>query len=115
MLNILNLLSEAAERGVKITIIINDLMSKESRIVTELKENNLKFPHFKLYNFVDPEGRTLHAKIAIADRKSAVVGSANFSWGGMYNNYEIGLFIKGPAVWKLAKIVDSLSDLSILP
>jgi len=61
-----------------------------------------------VYDFTDPEKRQLHAKIIVADRKKAIVGSANLSWGGMYSNYEIGLLIEGEAAWKLAEIVDTL-------
>jgi phosphatidylserine/phosphatidylglycerophosphate/cardiolipin synthase-like enzyme len=39
------------------------------------------------------------------------VGSANFTWGGLYANYEVGLLVEGDIAWKLAEIVDSLANL----
>ncbi|HOW13305.1 phospholipase D-like domain-containing protein [Methanosarcina sp.] len=109
-LHILELIKEASERGVKVTIIVNDIESQEHKIVSELKAMSLSFPYVKVYDFKDPKNRPLHAKIIISDRNKAVVGSANFSWGGLYTNYEIGLLIKGPIVWELSEVVDNLTS-----
>jgi len=107
-LRIIGLLGRAAERGVRVTMIINDLKSQHPRIVTELRSLSRRFPHFRVISFTGPRGEQLHAKVIVADRKRAVVGSANLSWGGMYSNYEIGLLIEGEPAWELAKIVESL-------
>jgi phosphatidylserine/phosphatidylglycerophosphate/cardiolipin synthase-like enzyme len=40
----------------------------------------------------------LHAKVYAADRRQAIVTSGNLTHGGIWNNYELGLFIKDPAV-----------------
>lgn len=47
-------------------------------------------------------------KVIVIDIKKSVVESANFSWCGMYSNYEVGLLIGGEPVWQLAAIIDSL-------
>lgn len=60
-------------------------------------------------NFCDPAGRQLHAKVLVSDRKKALVGSANFSWGGMIANYEIGIMLEGDAAWKMAEIIDKFA------
>mgnify|MGYP001083203706 CR=1 FL=1 len=108
-LHILNLIENAAERGIRLTMVANDLQSQDARILSKLKEIGGRFPHAKIFDFTDPEKRQLHAKIIVADRRIALVGSANLSWGGMYSNYEIGLLIEGEPAWKLAEIVDTLS------
>ena len=105
-IHLLNLMERAAERGIKIDMIINHLESQDEAVRSKLSFLSSRFPHVKIFNFVDPEGRQLHAKIIVVDRKSAVIGSANFSWGGMYANYEIGLLLQGEVVWKLAGIID---------
>jgi len=111
-LHILDLIENTAERGINIVIVVNNLQFQEGKVVSRLRHISLRFPHAKIYDFIDPEKRQLHAKVVVVDRKKAVVGSANLSWGGMYSNYEIGLFIEGKAAWKLAEIIDFLSSKS---
>jgi phosphatidylserine/phosphatidylglycerophosphate/cardiolipin synthase-like enzyme len=108
--HILQLLEEAAERGVKVTIIINNLESQEKKVIAKMKSLTRKYRHFKVFDFMHIKKKQLHAKVVITDRKKAVVGSANFSWSGMYGNHEIGLLIKGENAWKLAKVIDVLSS-----
>lgn len=52
----------------------------------------------------------LHAKVVVVDRKKAVLGSANFSWGGMAAHYEIGVLLEGDEAWTLSKLVDDVAD-----
>jgi len=112
-MKILRLLDEAAERGVKIRMVINNLGSQDATIVSALKSMSKKHPHVRIFNFNDPRGRQLHAKVIVVDRKKAVVGSANLSWGGMYSNYEIGLLVDGEPAWQLAAIIDFLAYESV--
>jgi phosphatidylserine/phosphatidylglycerophosphate/cardiolipin synthase-like enzyme len=65
-------------------------------------------PNVRVFDF-NRGKKQLHAKVLVVDRKKAIVGSANFSWGGMYSNYEVGLLIEGEPAWKLAEIIDCLS------
>ena len=62
----------------------------------------------KLGTLGKANGRQLHAKVIVVDRKGAVIGSANFSWGGMVANYEVGVLIDGYEAWKMAKLIDEL-------
>lgn len=109
-MHILELLERAAGKGVRIVLLVNDVKSQNALIVSRLKSLSAKFPHVKVMNFIDPKKRQLHAKVIIADRKRAIVGSANLSWGGMYSNFEIGIFVEGEPAWQLAAIVDLLSN-----
>jgi phosphatidylserine/phosphatidylglycerophosphate/cardiolipin synthase-like enzyme len=110
-IHLLDLLEEAAEKGVRITIVVNSLNSQHAVIANKLKYLASRYPHFKLVDFKGQKNRQLHAKLVIADRRKAVVGSANFTWGGLYANYEVGLLVEGDIAWKLAEIVDSLAIL----
>jgi phosphatidylserine/phosphatidylglycerophosphate/cardiolipin synthase-like enzyme len=78
-LHILDLLEKAAERGIKIKMIINDLNSQETTIKSRFKNLSQKFSHVEIFDFRDPQGRQLHAKIIVIDRKKTIVSSANFS------------------------------------
>jgi cardiolipin synthase len=70
-----------------------------------------KYPYVNIKNFQGSDDiQQLHAKVIVVDRNKAVIGSANFSWNGMYGNYEIGLLLKGQHAWKLAKVIDVLSE-----
>jgi len=111
-IHVLNLIRKAAERGVRVTMVVNSLESQHEEIRRELGLLASRYPHMKIISFMGSGNRQLHAKIIVADRKKAVVGSANFSWGGMYANYEVGLLVEGEIAWKLADIVDSLSQVS---
>ena len=104
---ILDLAEKAAERGVRVTIVINRLEAQDESIRSRLNFLRGSSPRITVYNFSDPAGRQLHAKVVIADRRRAVIGSANLSWGGMVTNYEIGIMLEGDAVWKLAALIDS--------
>jgi len=111
-LHILELIEDAAEKGVKVDIIINDLRSQHENVIAKLNQLVNNFPHLRVYNFEGNQKEMIHAKILVTDRKKAIVGSANFSWSGMYKNYEIGVFIEGETVWDLAKVVDEITKLS---
>lgn len=111
-IRILTLVEKAAERGVSITIVVNKLEVHNLVIRTKLKSITEKFPYVKIYTFADLGGKQLHAKILVVDRKKAVVGSANYTWGGMVSNYEVGLLVEGPGVWSLAQIADIITTLS---
>jgi cardiolipin synthase len=107
-LKLVDLLENAAERGIRVTVVVNRLSDQDSLIVARLARISSRYGHFRVLNFTDRKGRQLHAKIVVVDRKKALVGSANFSWGGMFSNYEIGLCIQGRPAWKLATVVDVL-------
>ncbi len=48
----------------------------------------------------------LHAKVYVADEREAIITSANFTRGGIVNNYEYGIHISDPPV--VRRIVDDL-------
>jgi phosphatidylserine/phosphatidylglycerophosphate/cardiolipin synthase-like enzyme len=51
----------------------------------------------------------LHAKIYMADRKEAIVTSANLTKGGTEANYEGGIWVKDPVVLKeICRFVDDI-------
>ena len=104
----LRLLRETAERGIRLTIVVNHLEAQDRTVRDRLLFLAEKFAHVTVTSFTK-NGAQLHAKTVVADRKRAVVGSANFSWGGMTTNYELGVLLEGDAAWDLARLIDLLA------
>ena len=52
--------------------------------------------------------KMLHAKVIVRDRDVAVVGSANFSWGGMASHYEVGVYLDGDEAETLADMINAV-------
>jgi phosphatidylserine/phosphatidylglycerophosphate/cardiolipin synthase-like enzyme len=110
--HILDLVSAAAEREVRVTMVVNSLQSQAVAVRTRLESLGEGKPQVRILNFRGRDGSQLHAKIIVVDRKKALVGSANLSWGGFYGNYEIALFVEGELAWELAQVVDALASVS---
>ncbi|MDR2720581.1 MAG: phospholipase D-like domain-containing protein [Nitrososphaerota archaeon] len=108
-IEILNLIERAAEAGIRVTIVVNNLSNQNPLIQEKLRKIAL-IENARIVDFVHEKKRQLHAKVIIADRKVALVGSANFTWGGLYSNYEVGIKVEGEAAWKLAEMTDYFSN-----
>lgn len=107
---IVNLLTNALERGVRVILVVNGPDDQVRGVVDELTGLSHVYTHMRVTHFTDPDGSQLHAKVLVADRARAVIGSANFSWGGLVSNHEVGALLGGRAAWELAAIVDELGD-----
>ena len=104
-IHVLELLKNQAEKGVKVSLIVNDTQSVDSTVknfFSFIKER--LFGVFSIYEFYPATGRNLHAKVVVVDRNRAILGSANLSWGGFISNCELGIFIEGEIAWKLSLI-----------
>ena len=42
------------------------------------------------------------------DRKKCIIGSANFTWGGLFKNHEVATYLEGEDVWHLSSLIDTL-------
>ena len=58
--------------------------------------------------------KILHAKVIVVDEyrdtAKAIVGSANFSWGGLANHYEVGTYVEGEQAKTLGQMILSVAD-----
>lgn len=106
---VISLLEKSLRKGIKVSIVINDMENQDVEVKTKLRELSSEFSNLKVIDFHRNSGEQLHAKVVVIDRKKAVVGSANFSWSGLTRNYEVGVLLSGEAAWKLGKIVDDLT------
>ena len=109
-LPLIDTLGRAAARGVRITLVLNRLNDQNPAVINKIGEMQSMFPAFKVVNFEDRHGSVLHAKVVVSDRKKAVVGSANFTMGGMTSNYELGIFLEGDVAWKLSNVIDTFAE-----
>lgn len=108
---LLRLLDDACNRGVKITLIINRFQGQNNTIKSALKHLVERYNSMQIIDFSKNDNTQLHAKALVVDRKKGVIGSANFSWNGMFGNYEIGVSISRKHSWRVAKIIDILSNM----
>lgn len=56
------------------------------------------------------EHRRMHGKVVVADRRVALLGSANFSAGGLAGNIEFGVRVEGSIPQELHRTVDTLRE-----
>lgn len=104
-----NLLTTAAEKGIKVTVVIDSLVDQPDTVKTALEKAENKFKHFKVKEFCIKGKGSLHAKAIIIDREKAIVGSANFTRSGIASgNHEIAVLIEGRNAELLAKLADNL-------
>jgi phosphatidylserine/phosphatidylglycerophosphate/cardiolipin synthase-like enzyme len=103
-----DLLDAALSRGVQTKMVINSFEKQPRRVVKRLRDFVSKYPHFLLHGFSGGDQSDLHAKVIVADRKVALVGSSNLSWRGMVTNYELAALVRGDAAGVTAQAVDRL-------
>ncbi len=105
---VLKLIENAAKRGLRITIVINSFEHQNEKIKSKLHGLVQEFSYVKVYDFESNGEEQLHAKMIIVDRKRAIIGSANLTWGGITSNYEIGVLLEGKDVWEISYLIDDL-------
>ena len=103
-------LERAIDGGVSCTMVIDHLISQNG--VTQERLQALRARHsstFHLLDFVgEVESDHLHAKIVVADRRHALVGSANLTVHGMLLAHELAVVIDGPTAEQIAARVEML-------
>jgi phosphatidylserine/phosphatidylglycerophosphate/cardiolipin synthase-like enzyme len=110
-LSIFDLLELKLERGIRVTLVANRLSeSKERHARQQLESLAASFSEAHFYSF-QPRSRlrNLHAKVVVADRREAVIGSANLSHRGLVENYELGIRLAGPVARDVSLLVDRLA------
>lgn len=101
-----DLLVARAHEGVAVTV-VGDRKNATARSLRRDWPSGLA-----LVALEDVEGlddyKSLHAKVIVADRARALVGSANFTVSGLGRNLEFGLRVEGPAAERIAQTIDGL-------
>jgi len=106
-------LQQALERGVKVSMVLETEKESGGKVsfdrVKQIKE---RLPGVRIYTWPlekrqkDPNGNygAIHAKCAVADRKEALVSSANLTGFALALNLEIGLVVEG------GKVAETITD-----
>jgi phosphatidylserine/phosphatidylglycerophosphate/cardiolipin synthase-like enzyme len=95
LLSFFELLLLRAKQGVKIRFLINWHNDRRSVAKTNLyvmsmfKKNGVRLRHLR-------NNRCCHAKLILADKKKAIVGSHNLSVKSCHNNFEISYLVPDP-------------------
>ncbi len=92
---VLDALKAAAKRGVKVRLVLEKAMMRESAAsVPGLKEAGVRV---RVINFKKLKGGVQHSKFFIVDGAEAYVGSQNFDWRSLTQIHELGVVIKSTA------------------
>ncbi len=103
-----DLLDTSLSRGVHTKVIINSFEKQPRGVKELLRDMATRYPHFLLYDFSGGDESDLHAKVIIADRRVALIGSSNLSWRGMVTNYELAVLVEGNAALVASEALDRL-------
>lgn len=104
------LLERTAARGVSISIVVNRFESQPDGVRGFLCGLKKKYPHVSLFSY-DGRGE-LHMKVVVADRKRALVGSANLTWRGLTENIELCVLIEGKPARTVAEVLEAVINSS---
>lgn len=107
---LLDWMEGALGRGIKIRLIINRRQGQPPGVINRLSALARNYSHLRLYDFTADGEADLHAKVVVADRCVALVGSSNLSRRGLLNNHEIAVLIRGGAANTVAGVVEKLFD-----
>ncbi|MCX5786411.1 MAG: phospholipase D-like domain-containing protein [Elusimicrobia bacterium] len=104
MEQVLSAIKSAAGRGVKVRVMVDSVMMKESGApLADLgTAANIET---RVINYKKLGGGIQHSKFFVADSKSVYVGSQNFDWRSLKHIHEIGLKIESPRAAKTFETV----------
>jgi cardiolipin synthase len=107
--SLLDGLERAAERGRTVVVVVNRFarqpMGVRMRLVNLMRER----PWCRVLDFSSPDPEEdLHAKLVVADRTRALVGSANLSRHGLVINHELAVVLEGAAAAEVGRRIDLL-------
>ncbi|MGM0380978.1 MAG: phospholipase D-like domain-containing protein [bacterium] len=107
--DLLGNLEEAAARGVEITVLLNQAENPADRnrkAIKRLEKVGVQIKEAERYG-----AGKLHAKMIVADRQRALVGSTNWSAMSIRNNHETNLYVDQPKIADFyARWIEKLYD-----
>lgn len=93
-------LLRAADRGIKVRILVDGKMGMLTGYLREIGEllqnhNNIEFYYYNMINLFDPAGLlvVMHDKVMLADDSIAIVGGVNMGRGAFTANYDMEVMI----------------------
>jgi len=117
--DIVDLMADAVERGVKVTMVLDDGdkgYGKNNRdTLIALWPESIPPPKLLTWKIPpDDKHLKLHAKVLIADRQDALVTSANLTMYALDRNMEMGVRVRGAPSKQIADHFDILSYKGVL-
>lgn len=109
---IMTSLEGALARGIRLTFILDRSDQTSGNVLSFLRSTSERYAHSNVYAYSWTEKSDLHAKIMVADRRVAIVGSSNLTARGLLWNLEIGFLIEHDVVWKLSELIDKIVEMS---
>ncbi len=104
-------IERAVDGGIRSTLIVDRFDEQDPAMRDWVHRLKSRHPH--TLRVVDFRGEDtndhLHAKIVVADRRIAIVGSANLTAHGLLLAHELALLVEGPAAEEIAGRVDLLA------
>lgn len=107
-------LENALSRGVLVRMAVNRFEQQPAQVCKDLRRLHTEYEHFQLFDFPEQDHVSLHAKVVVADRCVAVVGSSNLSRRGLVDNHELALLVRGVAVSDIVTVLDRLFASALL-
>ena len=107
---LLDLVEDRLRAGVRVTMVVDRLSGQYGAVPGRLESLAQQYAGYcRIHDFSGAEeGAHLHAKLVAADRRKALVGSANLSWHGLVGNHELAVLVEGPAVGELVSAAQRL-------
>jgi phosphatidylserine/phosphatidylglycerophosphate/cardiolipin synthase-like enzyme len=118
-------LERAAQRGVKIRILISDSLQNEDKVTLD-RLKRMRGASLRIYDMSSLTGGVHHAKYWVVDRKTVFMGSQNFDWRSLSQIHELGVKIEDKKIagqmsrlfeldWKTSKTKERPLPLSSEP
>jgi phosphatidylserine/phosphatidylglycerophosphate/cardiolipin synthase-like enzyme len=95
---ILSRLSAAAKRGVPVFVLLEREKDRRSQVNEANEETAKRLRKAGIVPVFDSPERTMHAKIAVIDRRLVFLGSHNFTQSALKYNHEVSLRVDSPAL-----------------
>jgi len=118
---VIGALTAARERGVRVSVVVETLQGAGGAIggSVEPAAAFLAVPGVRLWHWPararGEPGAKMHAKMAVADRRTMLVSSANLTQAGVSANIEAGVLVRGgPAPRRAAEHVEQLIAAGVL-
>lgn len=99
-------IARAGERGVVVTAILHREANRQALLGAWRR--GVSLPSIFTWPLADDDKASVHAKVLVADRRDALVTSANLTYHGFERNLEMGLRVIGRAA---GEIHDRIHDL----
>lgn len=102
------LLMDRAQSGVRITVVGDRREGGARQLWRQWPQSASPLVALENVEPVSGAEALMHGKVLVADREQMLVGSANFTAGGMARNLELGVKVEGVAAAEMCAVIDEL-------